>query len=70
MKKCKNCGDECEKIGQINRFSEEKQLCCMCYQGSDHRKIYNPFFNNKQFCATCLDNQAFAHAEQKYYNSF
>jgi len=56
-KNCRNCGDKCEKISEINRHGFEKIFCCVCYAQSIHKELFNHDFSSKNFCNICLNRK-------------
>lgn len=44
---------DCEKIGENNRFGELKAMNCLDYFQSEHKKEFNPNFNDNDFCKIC-----------------
>jgi len=47
VRKCMDCGKECNKIGSVNKIGVIKSYCCQCFAKID------PNFISEYWCGEC-----------------
>jgi len=59
--KCIDCGNTCQKIGEINKIGAIKSYCCECYSKIDKN------FINEYWCQTCTERVVDPHKKARIY---